>query len=99
MILVLGTVRLPVENIDKAREAMAAMVAGSRAEDGCIEYAYSQDLLDPGLIRVTEAWRDRDCLTAHFKTPHMAAWRQVWPTLGIGERNLGLYEARDPEPI
>lgn len=99
MIFVLGTVRLPVENIDKARAAMEAMVAGSRAEDGCIEYAYSQDLLDPGLIRVTEAWRDRDALRAHFLTAHMAAWREVWPSLGIGERNLALYEAGDPEPI
>ena len=99
MILVLGTVRLPVDNIAKAREAMSAMVAGSRAEDGCIEYAYSEDLLDPGLIRVTEMWRDRECLKAHFQTQHMAAWRQVWPSLGIGERNLALYEAGDPEPI
>ncbi len=99
MILVIGTVRLPVENIARAREAMAAMVAGSRAEDGCIEYAYSEDLLEPGLIRVTEAWRDRDCLKAHFQTPHMATWRAVWPTLGIGERNLALYEVGDPEPI
>jgi quinol monooxygenase YgiN len=99
MILVLGTVRLPVENLDRARAAMEAMVAGSRAEDGCLEYAYSQDLTDPGLIRVTEMWRDRECLKAHFQTPHMAEWRKAWPSLGIGERNLALYEAGDPEPI
>jgi quinol monooxygenase YgiN len=98
-ILVIGTVRLPPENIDKARAAMATMVAASRAEDGCIEYAYSHDLLEPGLVRVTEAWRDREALKAHFQTPHMAAWRAVFPDLAITDRDLALYEAGQPEPI
>lgn len=98
-ILVIGTVRLPPEYIDRARAAMQTMVAASRAEDGCIEYAYSHDLLVPGLVRVTEAWRDRESLTAHFQTPHMAAWRAVFPSLGITDRDLALYEAGLPEPI
>ncbi|MDP1736755.1 MAG: putative quinol monooxygenase [Caulobacter sp.] len=99
MILVIGTVRLPPENIALARPAMATMVAASRAEDGCLEYAYSEDLLVPGLVRVTEAWRDREALAAHFRTVHMAAWRAVFPTLNITDRDLSLYEAGDPEPI
>ncbi|MDP1631068.1 MAG: putative quinol monooxygenase [Caulobacter sp.] len=99
MILVIGTVRLPPENIAKARPAMAAMVAASRAEDGCHDYAYAEDLLVPGLIRVSEAWRDREALAAHFKTPHMAAWRAVFPDLSITDRNLSPYEAGEPEPI
>lgn len=98
-ILVIGTVRLPPENLGKARSAMTTMMAASRAEDGCLEYAYSQDLLDPGLIRVTEAWRGRDALAAHFKTPHMAAWRAMFPDLQITDRDLALYEAGEPEPI
>ncbi len=99
MILVVGTVRLPPENIARARPAMAAMVAASRAEDGCLEYAYSEDLLVPGLVRVTEVWRDREALKGHFQTPHMAAWRAVFPELNITDRDLSLYEAGEPEPI
>lgn len=99
MILVIGTVRLPSENIARARPAMQAMVAGSRAEDGCLEYAYSEDLLAPGLVRVTEIWRDREALKAHFQTPHMAVWRAAFPGLEISDRNLSLYEAGAPEPI
>ena len=99
MILIVGTVRLPPENIARARPAMAAMVTASRAEDGCLEYAYSEDLLVPGLVRVTEIWRDREALKAHFLTPHMAAWRAVFPELNITDRNLSLYEAGEPEPI
>ncbi len=98
-ILVIGTVRLPPENIARAAPAMTAMLAGSRAEDGCFEYAYSYDVLEPGLVRVTEVWRDREALAAHFQTPHMAAWRAAFPELQITDRQLALYEAGEPEPV
>lgn len=77
---------------------MEKMVLASRAEPGCIDYAYAFDLMDDGLIRVSERWQDRDSLKAHFHTPHMAAWRAVWPSLNIQDRSLRLYEA-DPETI
>lgn len=97
-ILVLGTLRVPAEALERARPAMEAMMTASRAEDGCLAYAYSQDLLDPGLIRVTEAWRDRAALATHFETPHLAAWRAELPNLSITDRDLVLYEAGEPEP-
>lgn len=99
MILVIGTVTLPPENVDRARPVMQAVIEASRAEDGCLAYAYSEDVLTPGLMRVTEAWRDRAALKAHFAQPHMQTWRAAWPELGIGERRLSLYEAGEPEPL
>jgi quinol monooxygenase YgiN len=76
-ILVIGTVRLPPENIDRARAAMETMVAASRAEDGCIEYAYAHDLLEPGLVRVNEAWRDRAALVDEEVGPETEERRRV----------------------
>jgi quinol monooxygenase YgiN len=99
VIIILGTVRLPHDNIGKARAAMETMVLASRAEDGCIAYSYAEDLLEPGLVRVTEIWRDQAVLDAHFKTAHLAAWRAQWPALAISERRLFAYEAGDPRPI
>ena len=37
---------------------MERMIAASRAEPGCLGYAYAEDILEPGLIRVSEAWQD-----------------------------------------
>lgn len=99
MILILGTIRLPPENIAQAKEAMRAMVEATRAEDGCLEYAYAEDLLEPGLVRISEAWRDQAALTAHFNAPHIAAWRAAWPALAITDRRLFAYEAEEPRPI
>jgi quinol monooxygenase YgiN len=88
-----GTVRLPAESIDAARPAMEAMIRASRAEAGCLDYAYSLDLIEPGLVRVTERWESREALAAHFTTSHMAAWRAQFADLGITDRSLRLYEA------
>lgn len=98
MLVIIGTIRLPPDKVDEARPAMERMISGSRAEDGCLEYAYARDVLDAGLIRVTEVWRDRAALDAHFRSPHIVDWRSSWPALGIGERNLVIYEAGEPAP-
>ena len=97
MILVTGTFRLPADGLARALPAMYAMMAASRAEPGCIAYAYAPDLLDPTLIHVVERWRDRAALAAHFAMPHLAHWRAQFELLGITERNLDLVEG-DPEP-
>ena len=94
MIIVEGTIR--VADPEVARPHMAAMIAASRAEDGCIDYAYAQDLIDPGLFRVIERWESRAHLAAHLKTQHIRAWRNAWPEIGISDRHLRLYEA-EPE--
>lgn len=99
MILVVGTVRVPESAFETAREAMAKVVEATRREDGCIRYAYAQDVLDPGVMHVSEAWRDREALKAHFDAPHMAEWGKVVGGLGASERNLRIYETDEGEPI
>ena len=96
MLLIVGTIRLPPAKLMEARAAMMAMLNSSRAEDGCIEYNYAEDIADPGLIRVTELWRDRDALDRHFASTHLAGWRASWSVLGIGDRELKLYEVGEP---
>ena len=91
-VIVAGTVRVPPENVARFKPHMERMLAASRAEDGCIAYSYAIDVEDPGLIRVFEAWRDQPALEAHFKTPHLAEWREAWPGFGVSDRRLSLYE-------
>jgi quinol monooxygenase YgiN len=91
-LIVAGVVRAPPENLEGLRPHMLAMLAASRAEAGCLEYAYAEDVADPGLIRVFEVWRDQAALDAHFQTPHMAEWRSHWPQFGVSDRRLFAYE-------
>ena len=95
----MGTVRVPHRKLEDARPAMRAMVDASRAEAGCLHYAYAEDVFEQGLIHVSERWRDREALKTHFQTPHMAAWRAVFPTLEITDRDLISFEAGEPAPL
>ena len=99
MLLIVGTIRLSPENLTRARSAMADMVSASRAEEGCVEYSYAEDVLESGLIHVKELWRDRLALDRHFASDHIQTWRAAWPELGIGERNLRVYEVGDSSPV
>ncbi|WP_429614924.1 putative quinol monooxygenase [Sphingobium olei] len=99
MLMILGTFRLPAAKMDAARPAMTRMVEASRAEEGCVEYVYAQDLFDPGLIHVTERWVDQDAIDRHFAASHMAEWHGAWTDLGIGDRNLRLYDVGDSRPL
>ena len=99
MLLIVGTFRLPPDNFEQALSAMEAMILASRAEQGCLEYSYAQDVLDLGLIHVTETWADRKALDRHFASEHIAQWRASWPGLGISDRHLWLYEVEQPSPV
>jgi quinol monooxygenase YgiN len=92
MIVVVGSFRIPPSMVEFVRPAMAVMIAASRAEQGCIEYAYALDVLDAGLVRVSEKWRDRDALEAHFRTAHIAEWRAQVSALALTERVLTAHE-------
>jgi len=78
---------------------MKRMVDASRAEEGCIEYGYAEDVFDRGLIHVKELWIDQAALDRHFVSDHIADWRAAWPDLGIGNRSLRLYEVGEPRAV
>ncbi|GBR01778.1 putative quinol monooxygenase [Acetobacter oeni] len=96
MLLIVGTIRLPPQNLEAARSVMKRMADASRAEEGCIEYGYAEDVFEPGLVHVKELWTDQAALDCHFASTHIAEWRVAWPSLGIGDRNLRVYDVDEP---
>jgi quinol monooxygenase YgiN len=90
-VVLAGTVRFAPATLGAARERMLEMMRLSRAEDGCIEYVYSEDLIEPGLVHVFEVWRDEAALHAHHSAPHFLAWREQRDALGMSDRNMTAY--------
>ena len=99
MILIIGTIRIPAGSLAAARPAMERMIAASRAEAGCHAYSYAEDLLEPGLIRVTELWSDRAMLDRHFASTHIQEWRAQWSQLGITDRALHAYKVDEGQAV
>jgi quinol monooxygenase YgiN len=99
MLTIAGTIRVPPENLAALRPHMLVVLEASQAEDGCIVYSYAEDIQEPGLIRIFEAWRDRAALGAHGKAPHLAAWREAGRQYGVSDRRLSLYEVASETPL
>ncbi|WP_095012979.1 putative quinol monooxygenase [Tsuneonella mangrovi] len=99
MILIMGTVRIPEDKYEQGLPAMKKMISATLKEDGCIRYGFARDILDPGLIHISEAWRDSDAVKAHGKSAHMAEWRAAAGDLGLSDRDLKLHQADEGLPI
>jgi quinol monooxygenase YgiN len=93
-IVVMGDARFAPGEIDRLMPAIDTMLAATRAEDGCIEYSYARDVIDPDTVRVAERWRDRTALDAHFATPHMASFNAALATANIFDLSVKAYDAR-----
>ena len=99
MIAVLGSFRFPADKLDAARPLMREVIEATRAEPGCRAYSYAEDVAEPGLFRVHEAWDSREALKAHFATAHMKEWQAVRETLGFRDREVAAYEVGEPTPL
>jgi quinol monooxygenase YgiN len=91
VIIVEGWVRAAPAAIDQVLPAIKTVIEASRAEPGCHEYAIARDLLDPGLLRLAERWRDEAALTAHFQTPHVAAFSAVLASVQMEAASVQMY--------
>lgn len=99
MLAIIGAFRLPPARLAEARPMMARVIEATRAEAGCLGYAYAEDMLDPGLIRVSETWESRAHLADHFAAPHMQRWAEERAGLGLSGRDLTLYTIAASEKL
>lgn len=84
MLIVAGSIE-----VDPARRAAflasrTETMRRSRAEEGCLEYTFSADPLDPGRVLLFERWEDQAALDAH-----LAALRAGGPPAGDEVRPVG----------
>jgi quinol monooxygenase YgiN len=56
MIIVAGALTVDPEGRDAYLEACVSVVEAARREAGCLDFALSADLLEPGRINVYERW-------------------------------------------
>jgi quinol monooxygenase YgiN len=98
LILVTGHIRVSPETVGQLRPHIQALVNATRKEDGCILYAFAEDMNEPGVIRIVERWRDWPSLEAHGEASHIATWSAVAKGAGITSREI-IAHAADEERI
>lgn len=84
MIHVIATIEVVPGARDRFLAAFHELVPHVLAEDGCIEYGPTVDVLGqigaqipyrPDIVTIVEKWRDVDALEAHRVAPHMDPYR------------------------
>src|SRR5262249_23329657 len=92
MIVVQVEVLVEPGSADHVHDAVAKMEQATRREPGCLKYAFSIDVTDPGMVRVTERWESVDAIKAHMATPHMAEFNKAVMALRPKGLDIKAYE-------
>ncbi|MFO1202553.1 MAG: putative quinol monooxygenase [Tabrizicola sp.] len=71
MYTIIGTVTARPETREELAGLLAAQVAPTRAEKGCINYDFHVDAADPCVFVFYENWIDRAALDTHLAMPHL----------------------------
>lgn len=66
------------------RDALPALVAATRQEDGCLTYVPHQGLDDPGLLVMHEVWQSEEHLRAHAASDHLRRFAELAELLTVG---------------
>ena len=97
MIVVNARIQTSADTVAALQDAILTMQNATLKEDGCEDYSFSVELADPGAIRVVERWTTKEALSAHFKTPHMAAFLAAMQAHPSGKASAHFYEATEIE--
>jgi len=92
MILLIGVVEAPPDRVAALKPALIEMMASTREEPGCIDYAFAEEIGAPGVVRLVERWVDADALREHFNSPHMATFNKVLEEVPLARFELTLFE-------
>ncbi len=93
MIIVSGKAKLKSGGLAKVQKDMEAVIAATRQEEGCIDYSYGADVVEPDTIVVLEYWESWEALHAHTTQPHMAAWMAKLGEVGVVGQTIRFFEA------
>ena len=99
MIVIGGSIRIDPAKLDEAVGVAQKMMAETKQEPGCVQYNFSLDLADKGLVWIFEEWESEDALSKHFETPHMAEFMQAMPAFGLQVMDVNRYEASAKGPV
>jgi quinol monooxygenase YgiN len=92
MILLAGSIRVPLENVEKVTPHVQAFVKAVRTEPGCVAFSFAWDVIEPGMLRINEAFENEEALVAHRTYPHVLEWRKIQAEHGFNGRELSKYE-------
>lgn len=78
MIILAGHLKTSPDLVGQLAADLGKLVADTRREDGCLDYAFAIDDAAAGTILVYERWRDQAALDVHLGLPQIGAVLGGW---------------------
>lgn len=95
MLIVIARVEARRAHVAELKQAMLALLIPTRAEPGCLSYTLLASPDDPALLFFHETWADRAALEAHWRSPHLLAYREATKEW-IERREIDVLQPLDP---
>ncbi len=100
MVVVNAVIESTEADILALTEALGIMEVASQAEAGCEDYAFSVEVSNPVMIRITECWDTAEALKGHFETQHMVAFQEAIGAHPPKAMEVKFYDAKEmPSPF
>ena len=95
MIIAVGDIYAQILRREKVRELMRATQERVRGQPGCMSYAFTETLDDPGHFVVVQQWRDQEALAEHYRSQAFVDYQaRIGPHL-VRTSNLELYVVQE----
>jgi quinol monooxygenase YgiN len=98
-IVVTGYVKVAPKDSEAFVKMLQAHVPRVRKKDGCIAYAFAADVLDPDVVRMSEAWRDQESLEAHLADKEFQGVLEELAHIGLIARSVQRYDVSSSTEI
>jgi quinol monooxygenase YgiN len=92
MIIVQGFIKVQPEDFAQYKRRIVLHSSQVQLLDGCLQYSLSEDPGVPGLIWVSERWRDKAAQAAHSAGDHMGEFNQFMKHMPISAAHIACYE-------
>jgi quinol monooxygenase YgiN len=90
--IVSGYMQFDAARRDDVAAAMRAVAGPSVEEDGCLGYAFSEDVAAPGRFRIFEHWASDEAFGTHCQSAHYLAFMEQLGGLGMTGADVSRYE-------
>ena len=84
MVIVAGHITVDPEQRESYLVGSVSVVEKARGAAGCLEFAITADLIDPGRVNIFERWESQSAVKAFRRSPPQRARRGN--ALGVGSR-------------
>jgi quinol monooxygenase YgiN len=82
-IAVVGVLKIPPGQVQRLMPHLKTLIEASRKHNGCIAYDVAEDCFEPGVMRVSEMWEDRESLERHIENPDVPPWHAALHTFDV----------------